>query len=69
MMSFRRQCDARSIALLLLLLFAQRAVADRLPTASPAAVGISAERLAEIDRAVEQEIAQRRLPGAVVLVA
>ncbi|CDM65440.1 hypothetical protein PYK22_01441 [Pyrinomonas methylaliphatogenes] len=69
MMSFRRQCDARGIALLLLLLFAQRAVADKLPTASPAAVGISAERLAEIDRAVEQEIAQRRLPGAVVLVA
>lgn len=69
MMSFRHQCDARGIALLLLLLFAQRALADKLPTASPAAVGMSVEHLAEIDRAVEQEIAQKRLPGAVVLVA
>jgi uncharacterized protein YbbC (DUF1343 family)/CubicO group peptidase (beta-lactamase class C family) len=41
----------------------------RLPTAEPARVGLSAQKLARIDRVVEQEIVQHHLPGAVVLVA
>jgi uncharacterized protein YbbC (DUF1343 family)/CubicO group peptidase (beta-lactamase class C family) len=40
-----------------------------LPTAKPARVGLSAQKLAQIDGVVEQEIAQKHLPGAVVLVA
>jgi len=39
-----------------------------LPAAAPASVGMSAERLAQIDRAVEEAIARRETPGAVVLV-
>jgi uncharacterized protein YbbC (DUF1343 family)/CubicO group peptidase (beta-lactamase class C family) len=41
---------------------------DRLPTVKPEAVGVSSERLRRIDEAVEQAIARKHLPGAVVLV-
>src|SRR5262250_902472 len=50
-----------------LLLVAQTAAAQ-LPTASPATVGMSAAQLARIDEAVAAEIANKQLPGAVVLV-
>ncbi|MBA3438238.1 MAG: DUF1343 domain-containing protein [Pyrinomonadaceae bacterium] len=43
--------------------------AATLPTASPAAVGMSAERLAQMNGAVQQAIAKGETPGAVVLVA
>lgn len=56
-------------SLLLLVSFTAQAFAVNLPTAQPAAVGMSAARLAEIDKVVEQSIAGRELPGAVVLVA
>ncbi len=43
-------------------------VASRLPVASPASAGMSAERLARIDAAVLESIAKKECPGAVVLV-
>lgn len=55
-------------SLLLLALIAQT-FATNLPVAAPAAVGMSAERLAELDKAIEQSIARGETPGAVVLVA
>ena len=56
-------------ALLLVLAFGAQSPAASLPTAEPAAVGMSAERLAFIDRAVAEAIEQKKTPGAVVLVA
>ncbi len=44
------------------------ASASSLPVASPASVGMSAERLARIDAAVAESIARKECPGAVVLV-
>ena len=41
----------------------------QLPRASPAAVGLSAPRLGQMDQVIEQAIRQQQLPGAVVLVA
>lgn len=55
-------------SLLLLSLIAQTLAAN-LPVAAPAAVGMSAERLAELDKTIEQSIARSEMPGAVVLVA
>lgn len=43
--------------------------AQALPTAEPAAVGLSPERLARIEQVFQQEIEQGNLPGAVILVA
>src|SRR5215510_4968113 len=55
------------IALLLVLLTAAPAFAQ-LPSAAPAAAGMSQTQLAHIDAAVTAEIAKKQLPGAVVLV-
>ena len=44
------------------------ATARRLPLAAPNDVGMSADRLAEIDRVVEQAIGQQKMPGCVVAV-
>ena len=43
--------------------------AATLPVAQPAAVGMSAERLAQIDQVVQQSIERKETPGAVVLAA
>ncbi|HEY0431366.1 MAG TPA: serine hydrolase, partial [Pyrinomonadaceae bacterium] len=43
--------------------------AGRLKPTKPAAVSVSVERLKAIDNAVDSEIKQRHLPGAVVLIA
>jgi uncharacterized protein YbbC (DUF1343 family)/CubicO group peptidase (beta-lactamase class C family) len=51
---------------LLPILLAVQIVCGQFP---PSSVSVSRERLAEIDKAVEAEIAQKSLPGAVVLVA
>ncbi|MDX6692512.1 MAG: hypothetical protein QOF02_115 [Blastocatellia bacterium] len=56
-------------SLVLLSLFTQEASAANLPSAAPASVGMSAERLAELDKIIEQAIARHETPGAVVLVA
>jgi uncharacterized protein YbbC (DUF1343 family)/CubicO group peptidase (beta-lactamase class C family) len=42
--------------------------AQGLPVAAPQTVGMSAERLGQIDALVEKDIADKKLPGAVVLV-
>ena len=52
---------------LLLLAFTVHALAFELPLAQPASVGMSAERLARMDAVIEQAIARKELPGAVVL--
>ena len=56
-------------ALTLLLCLAVQTFAANLPVAPPAAVGMSARQLANIDGAVTDSIAKHELPGAVVLVA
>jgi uncharacterized protein YbbC (DUF1343 family)/CubicO group peptidase (beta-lactamase class C family) len=53
--------------LLILLLVAQPVLAQ-LPAAKAETVSVSAARLAEMDSVIASEIANRRLPGAVVLV-
>jgi uncharacterized protein YbbC (DUF1343 family)/CubicO group peptidase (beta-lactamase class C family) len=58
-----------SCALILLFTLTVQAFAANLPAAAPALVGMSAKQLANIDRAVADSIAERELPGAVVLVA
>jgi uncharacterized protein YbbC (DUF1343 family)/CubicO group peptidase (beta-lactamase class C family) len=40
-----------------------------LPNSQPSRVGLSAQKLSQIDAVVEKDIAEHRLPGAVVLVA
>jgi CubicO group peptidase (beta-lactamase class C family) len=54
---------------LLLAAHAAVAVAQPIPEASPESVGLSAERLARIEKAVMREIAQDRMPGAVLAIA
>ena len=48
---------------------ATAAAAQPLPTASPESVGMSTERLAKITTMLRQEIIDKKLPGAVVMVA
>ncbi|MGB7326373.1 MAG: serine hydrolase domain-containing protein [Rubripirellula sp.] len=45
------------------------ASADDLPVASPEDVGMSASKLAQVDAAMEESIAQNRIAGGVVMVA
>src|SRR5438445_9658120 len=42
--------------------------AQQLPAAAPSTQGLSAERLARMDKVIEQAIEKKELPGAVVLV-
>jgi uncharacterized protein YbbC (DUF1343 family)/CubicO group peptidase (beta-lactamase class C family) len=53
----------------LTVLFVVQLVAAQLPVVSPSTVSVSRQALSAIDNVVEADIAQRRLPGAVVLVA
>src|SRR5205085_2795229 len=53
---------------LLLLILITPTLAATLPIAQPATVGMSAERLAQIDQVVQQAIERKETPGAVVLV-
>lgn len=65
--------EVRSIfaasALALAATWATDAVAQALPRASPESVGMSTERLGKLTAALQQEVADKRLPGAVVMVA
>jgi len=56
-------------ALLAALLAASPALAEPFPTATPEKVGLSSERLARVGKALSADIAQGKLPGAVVAVA
>src|SRR5690349_14321276 len=56
------------LKLSLLLLVMAQSVLGQLPFARPESVAVSSARLAQMDAAINSEIAQRHLPGAVVLV-
>ena len=59
----------RLTVLAALLLQAGWAWSQALPVASPESVGVSTKRLEKISQAMQAEVAQKRLPGAVVMVA
>ena len=59
----------RLIVLAALLLQAGWAWSQALPVASPESVGVSSKRLEKISQAMQAEVEQKRLPGAVVMVA
>jgi CubicO group peptidase (beta-lactamase class C family) len=60
----------RLVALAAMALWATgNAVAQALPVAKPESVGMSSERLAKIGAALQQEVNDKKLPGAVVMVA
>lgn len=59
----------RIFACLAILAFSHQAVSNQLPSAAPATLGMSAERLARMDQAIQASIANKELPGAVVLIA
>jgi uncharacterized protein YbbC (DUF1343 family) len=65
---YQKACRYLAASLLLLSFFSQ-ALAVNLPAAAPASVGMSAERLAELDKVIAQAIERGETPGAVVLVA
>ena len=58
----------RAAAVLVVCVLPSAAPASDLPRATPAEVGLSAERLARIDRAFEAAVSERRVAGALVLV-
>jgi CubicO group peptidase (beta-lactamase class C family) len=45
------------------------ALAQPLPVATPESVGLSSQRLEKITNTFKQEVAQGKLPGAVVMIA
>ena len=45
------------------------AASDPLPTAKPEAVGLSSARLERLAHAIQQDVDQRRMPGAVIAIA
>ncbi len=59
----------RAVAVTALAAFATTAFAQALPKATPESVGMSTERLRKITGAFQQEVADKKLPGAVVMVA
>ena len=59
----------RIFVCLAILAFAHQAISIQLPPGAPATLGMSAERLARMDGAIQASIAKKELPGAVVLVA
>jgi uncharacterized protein YbbC (DUF1343 family)/CubicO group peptidase (beta-lactamase class C family) len=66
-MRFNPQITRISSISLLLALLAHTALAQ-LPLARPESVSVSTERLAQMDAVINQEISNKRLPGAVVFV-
>jgi uncharacterized protein YbbC (DUF1343 family)/CubicO group peptidase (beta-lactamase class C family) len=59
----------RLLVLLLALALTQQAFSIQLPSAPPATVGMSSERLTLMDEVIQKSISKKELPGAVVLVA
>src|SRR4051812_3449838 len=55
-------------AVLIFLLLLAPATLAQLPPARPESVSVSSERLAQMDVVIAEEIANKHLPGAVVLV-
>ncbi|MGC2237717.1 MAG: exo-beta-N-acetylmuramidase NamZ domain-containing protein [Pyrinomonadaceae bacterium] len=63
-----RLCAFAGIIFSFCLIFAAFANAQGLPVALPQTVGMSAEKLNQIDALIEKDILDKKLPGAVVLV-
>ena len=59
----------RALVLLLALVLATPAFAADLPTAKPAEVGLSSERLERLGQALRADVEKGRIPGAVVVIA
>lgn len=59
----------RAVSLAVLALTSALAFAQALPTAAPESVGMSSARLNKITDILRQEVADKKLPGAVVMVA
>ena len=66
-----RPCPSyrRPLIAALLAMGATAALAQPLPTASPESVGMSTERLNKITTTLQTEVKEKRLPGAVMMVA
>ena len=62
-------CKLRTSALVCVLAISASAIAQELPTAKPEAAGLSSERLGRIGTAVQRSIDEKRIAGAVTLVA
>jgi CubicO group peptidase (beta-lactamase class C family) len=60
---------ARFTAALLALAATGAALAQPLPTATPESVGLSSQRLGKLTALLQKEVADKKLPGAVVMVA
>ncbi len=69
MPSHSRRLSRRPLIASLLALGASAALAQPLPTATPESVGMSTERLNRITTTLQNEVREKRLPGAVVMVA
>ena len=67
MQSFRARF--RMLPVLFVMLWSFPLLAADLPSAKPEDVGLSTERLARIDKAIEASISQRRIAGAVAIIA
>ena len=59
----------RALVLLLSFFLATPAFAADLPTAKPAEVGLSSERLERLGQALRADVEKGRIPGAVVVIA
>jgi len=65
----KNRCTGAMSIVLVLILGSVAVAADRLPTATPETIGLSPERLARIDALMERHVEQRRLPGALGIIA
>jgi CubicO group peptidase (beta-lactamase class C family) len=65
---YRRRIAEACVVLCLFFLAAFIANAQGLPVVLPQAAGMSGEKLSQIDAIVEKDIADKKLPGAVVLI-
>jgi uncharacterized protein YbbC (DUF1343 family)/CubicO group peptidase (beta-lactamase class C family) len=63
-----RHCGIAGISFVFCLLFVSFASAQGLPIAAPQTVGMSAAKLNQIDALVNKDIADKKLPGAVIIV-
>src|SRR5712675_1330140 len=66
---FHSPWRSRIVVAVLVLVLSLQALAIQLPAGPPAALGLSAERLARMDQVISASIEKKELPGAVVLVA
>jgi CubicO group peptidase (beta-lactamase class C family) len=69
MVTLGSRCRARRLACVAAMLLTVAATAAELPTARPADVGLSAERLARLDAAMQAEVDAGRKAGIVTLIA